>query len=101
MPIANRTLNNELVMTSESIATASANSVEPDLGCTSRIYFDNMTLTSQKPCQHNNKCDCSKKTVINEVSFDKTFPVIKIMDFNRAKPTCYTSIRFSKKLTVV
>ena len=31
------------------------------------IYFDNVilmlhnvTLTSQKPCQHNNKCDCSK-----------------------------------------
>ena len=38
---------------------------------TSRIYFDNVTLTlhnvtlaSQKPCQHNNKCDCSKHTVI-------------------------------------
>ena len=43
------------------------NYVESDLGCTSRIYFDNVTLTlynvtltSQKPCQHNNKCDCSK-----------------------------------------
>ena len=43
------------------------NSVESDLGCTSMIYFDNVTLTlhnvtlmSQKPCQHNNKCDCSK-----------------------------------------
>ena len=35
------------------------------------IYFDkaddnvmltlhNVTLSSQKPCQHNNKCDCSK-----------------------------------------
>ena len=43
------------------------NSVESDLGCTSRIYFDNVTLTlhnvtlaSQKPCQHNNKCDRSK-----------------------------------------
>ena len=43
------------------------NPVESDLRCTSRIYFDNMTLTShnvmltsQKPCQHNNKCDCSK-----------------------------------------
>ena len=50
-----------------SIGTVSAHSVESDLGCTSRIYFDNvtlmlhnMTLTSQKPCQHNNKCDCSK-----------------------------------------
>ena len=44
------------------------NFVESDLRCTSRIYFDNMmltlhnvTLTSQKPCQHNNKCDYSKK----------------------------------------
>ena len=49
------------------IGTASANSVESDLGSTSRIYFDNvsltlhnMTLKSLKPCQHNNKCDCSK-----------------------------------------
>ena len=25
-----------------------------------RICFHNMTLTSHKPCQHNNKCDCSK-----------------------------------------
>ena len=44
------------------------NSVESDHGCISRIYFDNaadnvmltlynMTLTSQKPCLHNNKCD--------------------------------------------
>ena len=47
------------------------NSVESDQGCTSRIYFDNVgdnvtltlynvTLTSQKPCLHNNKCDYSK-----------------------------------------
>ena len=47
-----------------SIRTASANSVESDHGCTSRIYFDkagdNVTLTSQKPCNHNNKCDRSK-----------------------------------------
>ena len=28
-----------------SIGTASANSVESDLGCTYRIYFDNETLT--------------------------------------------------------
>ena len=47
--------------------TALANSMESDLGCTLRIYFDNVTLmlhnvtlTSQKPCQHKNKCDCSK-----------------------------------------
>ena len=28
--------------------TASANSVESDIGCTSRVYFDNVTLTSHK-----------------------------------------------------
>ena len=58
------------------IGTASANSVESDLGCTSRIYFDNVKLTlhnvmltSQKPCQHNNKTSviAAKQTVINEV----------------------------------
>ena len=54
------------------------NSVKSDHGCTSRIYFDkagvnvtltlyNMTLTSQKPCQNNNKCDCSKTNDLNEV----------------------------------
>ena len=37
------------------IGTASAHSLESDLGCTSRVYFDNLTLTSQKPCQHSNK----------------------------------------------
>ena len=49
------------------IGFASANSVESDLGCTSRFYFDNVTLTlynvtltSQNPCQHNHKCDCSR-----------------------------------------
>ena len=31
-----------------SIVTTSANSVETDLGCTSRIYFDNVTLTVLK-----------------------------------------------------
>ena len=43
------------------------NFAESDLGCTSMIKFDYVTLTlhnarmtSQKPCQHNNKCDCSK-----------------------------------------
>ena len=45
----------------DAIGTASANSVESDHGCRSRIYFDNVgdnetltlykvTLTSQKPC---------------------------------------------------
>ena len=52
-------------------SASSANYVESDLGCTSRICFDNVgdnvkltldnvTLTSQKPSQHNNKCECSK-----------------------------------------
>ena len=43
------------------------NSIESDLGCTSRINFDSVTLklydvtlTSHKPCQPNNKCNCSK-----------------------------------------
>ena len=47
-------------------------SVELNLGCTSRIYFDNvtltkhnLTLTSQKICQYNNKFDCSKSKGYN------------------------------------
>ena len=55
-------------------------SVELDHGCTSRIYFDNaddnmkltlynVTLTPRKPCEHNNKCDCSKTNVLNEVYY--------------------------------
>ena len=47
------------------IETAFANSVESDLGCTSRVYFDNVTLTSQKPCQYNNKFDCSETNGYN------------------------------------
>ena len=54
------------------------NSMESDHGCTSRIYFDNagdnmtltlykVMLTSQKPCLHNNKCDCSKSNGLDEV----------------------------------
>ena len=52
--------------------------VESDHGCTSRIFLDNarnnvtqtlynVTLMSQKPCKHNNKCDCSKANDLNEV----------------------------------
>ena len=44
----------------KAIRTASANSEETDLGCTSRVYFHNVTLTSQKPCQYNNKFNCSE-----------------------------------------
>ena len=54
----------------------SANSVKSDLGCTSRLYFDNVTLTShnvtltsQKPCQYNNKLErlTIQQDSINEV----------------------------------
>ena len=48
-----------------SIGTASASSVESDLGCTSRIYFDNVTLAL-----HNNTITsviAAKQTVKNEV----------------------------------
>ena len=61
-----------------SIETASATSVESDLGCTSKFYFDtvtltphNMTLTSQKTCQYNykiiwkNKFDCNETNRYN------------------------------------
>ena len=54
------------------------NSMESDHRCTSSIYFANsgdnvpltlynVTLPSQKPCLHNNKCDCSKTNGLNEV----------------------------------
>ena len=52
--------------------------VKSDHGCTARVYFDNagdnmtltlynVTLTSRKPCFHNNKCDCSETNGIKEV----------------------------------
>ena len=63
-----------LLLTFSPIGTASANPVESDLGCSSRFYFHNVTLTSQKPCQYNNKFDCSEingnkilQDAINEV----------------------------------
>ena len=82
------------------------NSVESDHGCTLRIYFDNagdnvmltlynVTLTSQKPCKRNKKCDCSKPNGLNYVYFVFStkillnFLIIRIIDFNRAEPTCY------------
>ena len=54
------------------------NTVESDHRCISRIYFDNaddnvtltlynVTLTSQKPCLHNNKCNCSKTNGLDKV----------------------------------
>ena len=44
----------------DTIETALVNSVESDLGRISRIYFDNGMLTSQKPCQYNNKFEYSE-----------------------------------------
>ena len=57
---------------SRAIGAASVKSVESDLGCISRFYFDNVTLTSQKPCQQNNKFDCSGTNgdkILQEVRF--------------------------------
>ena len=55
-----------------SIRTASGNSMESDLGCTSRVYFDNVTLTlhnvaraSHKACKYINKFDCSETNGYN------------------------------------
>ena len=47
--------------TLESIRTTSANSLKSDLECSrgSTLTLHNVTLASQKPCLHNNKCDCS------------------------------------------
>ena len=84
------------------IRTASANSVKSDLGCTSRVYFVNVTLTShnrtlmsQKPCQYNNRSNCSKANGYNipqdiAISYWKTlnfiYSVHVIMDIDRAEP---------------
>ena len=90
------------------------NYMESDLGCTSRIYFDNVTLTvynvtltSQTPCQCNNKFDCSEtngynipqydifsiKYLYSDILLNKNlnfiYAVDRIMDYNRAEPTCY------------
>ena len=55
------------------IGTALANSVESDLGCTSRVYYDNVALSSHKvpmtseiPCQYNNKFNCSETNGYNK-----------------------------------
>ena len=51
------------------IVTVSANSVDSDLGCTSKIYFDNVTLT----LRHRNHANTitsvitAKQTIVNEV----------------------------------
>ena len=91
-----------------------AYSMESDRGCTPRMYryFDNMMLTSQKPCQF----DCSETNghnipqhAINEIyvcdffsikieyhfsdilletNINFIYTVDRIMDFNRAEPKC-------------
>ena len=112
-----------LSLQSELPRTTPWNSVESHLGCTLRIYVDNvtltlhnLTLTSQKPCQHIYKCDCSKtngykwslcffnkislqryfflKTIDFIYSVDKRFWVIKILDFNRTGLNSWTTELF-------
>ena len=56
--------------------------------------FDYVTLTSQKPCKHNNKLDCSHNDYAIAIFFGKKSTsfillIIRIIDFNRAEPTCY------------
>ena len=65
-----KTVNRHIMAPKLSIRTALANFVESNLGCTSRIYFDNVTLTlhnvtltSHKQYHHNNKYDCNKTNV--------------------------------------
>ena len=76
------------------------------------LTLHNVTMTSQKPRKRNNKM---KQTVINEVMFfneislwryfieknnnihfffsaNKTFGVIKVMDFYRNGSSCYSTI---------
>ena len=49
--------------------TALAYSVESDIRCQSRVYIDNVMLTSQKPYQDNNKSViAAKQTVINFIA---------------------------------
>ena len=64
-------------------------SVESDLGCALWIYFDNVTLTSQKPYQHNNKCESSKTNgykwslcfFFNKISLVYVFFIVKYKNF--------------------
>ena len=76
----------------------SANSVESDLRCTSRVHFDtrnvtltshNVTLTVQKPCQYNNKFDCSEtigcnipQVLIFSISYSLAIFVLKTPKLN-------------------
>ena len=66
------------------IRTASTNSVDPDLGCSSRTYFDfgtltlqNVTMTSQNHANTITSVIAAKQMVINEVDWAEiTFWVI-------------------------
>ena len=76
-----RRIFNKIARRAKKYTTTSANSVELDCGSSSRVYFDNVTLTShnvamasQRPCQNNNKFNCSEtngysipQNAINEV----------------------------------
>ena len=71
----------------QSIGTASANYVELGLGCTSRIYLDNVTLTlqyvrltSHKPCRHFTSVIQATETVINEVQQNIAIEIIHSAD---------------------
>ena len=78
--------------------------MESDLGCTLRIYFDNVmlnlhnvTLTSQKPCQHNNNCDCSKTKLINEVYVFSNKIVIFYLKMHKINLFCCLNFSGSQK----
>ena len=68
---------NRCIVAAIGSASASANSVESDLDCTSWSTFDRVTPTSQKPCQHNNKINFIYSVTLREI--------ILIMDFNRTE----------------
>ena len=84
----------------------------------STLTLHNETITSQKPCQHNKRCDCSKTNgykwslcfvfmifywkmhKLHLFCWQKPFLVIRKMDFNRAEPTCYRT-KYDFRLRVI
>ena len=98
------------------IRTASANSMESDLGCTTRVYFDSVTLKShnetltsqkmQKPRQYNNKIDWGvtngsnipQYAIKEEMKYPYRYLIEKkqhklhLFYFNSAEPICYRTI---------
>ena len=89
------------------IGTASVNSVGSDLECTSRIYFDyvaltlhNVPLTSRKPCQYNNKCDCSKTN--GHKNFNEVYVVVfSIWKIHKLHSFCLLKFSGSKKWILI